>query len=145
MKVSSHRAGLGMGCNRCGLLRSRRTPGTIAWVVGEEDLLTSTFLGAAIRKPFAVIVMIVLASTLAACTATSPVAPTNDVSLPSETTVPAEPTSILIGAEKTDVVDENGNVLVSLRYFENGDAAVAAAIEILGEPQGTHHQDGSNH
>ncbi|WP_146072808.1 hypothetical protein [Cryobacterium sp. Y62] len=95
------------------------------------------------------ITLIVLAGALSACTATPPatppaIPPTVDP-VPFETAAAAEPDRILIGAETTDVVDEDGTVLLSLRYFENGDEAVTAAINILGEPQGTHHQDGSSH
>ncbi|WP_134528927.1 hypothetical protein [Cryobacterium serini] len=92
------------------------------------------------------IALIVLAGALSACTATPPATPPTVDPVPSETaTAAAEPDRILIGAESTDVVDANGNVLLSLRYSENGDEAVVAAVKILGEPQGTHHQDGSNH
>ncbi|WP_146066046.1 hypothetical protein [Cryobacterium sp. Y82] len=91
------------------------------------------------------IALIVLAGALSACTAAPPPTPPNIDPVPSETATAAEPDRILIGAESTDVVDENGNVLLSLRYSEDGDEAVAAAVNILGEPQGTHHQDGSNH
>ncbi|TFD14873.1 hypothetical protein E3T35_00270 [Cryobacterium sp. TMT1-2-2] len=92
------------------------------------------------------IAMIVVAGALSACTAASPQAPPTVESVASETAAPApEPARILIGAETADIVDDGGNVLLSLRYSENGDGAVASAIDILGEPQATHHQDGSNH
>ncbi|WP_146069356.1 hypothetical protein [Cryobacterium sp. Y11] len=84
-------------------------------------------------------------ASLSACAGTPPVTPPSVNPVSSEATAPAEPTSIRLGAETTDVVDENGTVLLALRYSENGDEAVAAAIEILGEPLTTHHQDGSNH
>ena len=90
--------------------------------------------------------MLALAWTLSACSAASPPAPPTAEPVASETAAaPAEPARILIGAETTDVVDEGGTVLLSLRYSENGDKAVAAAIDILGEPEVSHHQDGSNH
>jgi hypothetical protein len=58
---------------------------------------------------------------------------------------PAEPASILMGAEATDILDANGDVLVSLRYAEDGDEAVAAVTEVLGEPGNTLHDEGSAH
>ncbi|SFH67946.1 hypothetical protein E3O11_06940 [Cryobacterium levicorallinum] len=88
--------------------------------------------------------MLALAGALSACTAASPPAPPTVEPVASETAA-AEPSRILIGAETTDVVDEGGTVLLSLRYSENGDEAVAAVIDLLGEPEATHHQDGSNH
>ncbi|WP_104090483.1 MULTISPECIES: hypothetical protein [unclassified Cryobacterium] len=92
------------------------------------------------------IAMIILAGTLSACPAASPQAPPTVEPVASETAAPApELARILIGAETADIVDDGGNVLLSLRYSENGDEAVASAIDILGEPQTTHHQDGSNH
>ena len=91
------------------------------------------------------ITLIVLAGAVSACTATPPATPPTVDPVPSETAAAAEPDRILIGAETTDVVSENGTVLLSLRYSENGDEAVVAAVNILGELQGTHHQDGSNH
>ncbi|TFD62750.1 hypothetical protein E3T39_02100 [Cryobacterium suzukii] len=91
------------------------------------------------------ITLIVLAGALSACTATPPATPPTGNPVPSETAAATEPDRILIGAETTDVVDENGNVLLSLRYSENGDEAVAAAVNILGEALTTHHQDGSSH
>ena len=90
--------------------------------------------------------MLALVGSLSACTAASPQAPPTVDPVPSETAAAAaEPSRILIGAETTDVVDEGANVLLSLRYSENGDEAVAAAIDLFGEPEATHHQDGSNH
>ncbi len=90
--------------------------------------------------------MLALAWTLSACSAASPQAPPTAEPAASKTAAAAaEPSRILIGAETTDVVDDGGNVLLSLRYLENGDEAVAAAIDLLGEPEATHHQDGSNH
>lgn len=83
---------------------------------------------------------------LSACTAgpgsSSP--PVGEASTP-EPLKASGPTGILIGAETTDVVDENGQVLLSLRYSENGDEAVAAATSVLGSPNDSHHQEGSNH
>ena len=113
--------------------------------LGEAVFSPRQFLGALIRKTLAVITLIVLAGTVSACTATPPTAPATVAPVPSEMAAAAEPDRILIGAETTDVVDENGNVLLSLRYSENGDEAVAAAVNILGEPLTTHHQDSSSH
>ncbi|WP_166789374.1 hypothetical protein [Cryobacterium sp. TMS1-20-1] len=50
---------------------------------------------------------------------------------PISTFVPEEHTAgtVLLG-----VVNENGTVLLSLHYSENGDEAVRAAIDLLGEP-----------
>jgi hypothetical protein len=59
--------------------------------------------------------------------------------------VPAEPASILLGAEATDILDASGAVLVSLRYGEDGDEAVAAVTAVLGEPGSTVHSEGSAH
>ena len=83
---------------------------------------------------------------MSACTA-APGAPTPSAGAESTPdVVPASgPTGILIGAETTNVVDENGQVLLSLRYSEDGDDAVAAATSVLGSPNDTHHQQGSNH
>jgi hypothetical protein len=53
--------------------------------------------------------------------------------------------SILIGAEATDILDESGDILVSLRYLDDGDAAVAAVTQVLGEPGSTLHDEGSPH
>ena len=66
---------------------------------------------------------------------------------PISTFVPEAHTAgtVLLGTETTGVVNENGTVLLSLHYSENGDEAVRAAIDLLGEPEATHHQDGSNH
>lgn len=120
--------------------------GAIALDSGWTVLFTSAFfLGAVIRKAFALISMIVLASTLSACATVSPAAPAHVDPVPSESSSSSEPTGILIGAETTDIVDANGEVLVSLRYSEDGDAAVAAAVGVLGEPTDTHHQDRTNH
>lgn len=125
---------------------ARAVLGTIAWSLVKRAWSPRLFLGAHIRKPRAVIAMIILAGALSACTAASPQAPPTVEPVASETAAPApEPARILIGAETADIVDDGGNVLLSLRYSENGDEAVASAIDILGEPQATHHQDGSKH
>ena len=119
--------------------------GTIAWDAGEAVCSPRQFLGALIRKTLAVIAMIIFAGVLTACTAAPPTTPPAVDPAPSATATPAAPARILIGAETTDILDQDGNVLLSLRYVENGDDAVAAAIDLLGEPVATHHQDGSNH
>ncbi|MFC5931653.1 hypothetical protein [Cryobacterium melibiosiphilum] len=107
-----------------------------------DGLFASAFsLGAPIRKTFAVISMAVLGLMLSACAAVSPAAPDPIDPLSSA----SAPTDIIIGAENTDIVDVSGNVLVTLTYSEDGDAAVAAAVGILGEPTEVRHQDRTNH
>ncbi|HEV7948980.1 MAG TPA: hypothetical protein VGP24_04350 [Glaciihabitans sp.] len=51
---------------------------------------------------------------------------------PTAAEAPAVPVSILIGAEATDFVDATGNTVLSLRYSEDGDDAVADVTDLLG-------------
>ena len=142
----AHRRGPDGNADRSPIPSGVPSLGAIALDSGWTVLSTSAFLlGAVIRKAFALISMVVLASTLSACATVSPAAPARVDPVPSESLSASEPTGILIGAETTDIVDENGEVLVSLWYSEDGDAAVAAAVGVLGEPTDTHHQDRSNH
>ena len=82
---------------------------------------------------------------LSACTTVTPAELDPTEPVPSESSSASAPTNIIIGAESTDIVDAGGDVLVSLKYSEDGDDAVAAAVEILGEPTEVRHQDSTNH
>ena len=115
------------------------------FTLGNAPFASACLQEALIRKAFALMSVLVLASTLSACSAASPVAPSSVDAVPSQSTSVSKPAGILIGAETTEIIDENGVVLVSLRYSDDGDAAVADAIEILGEPKERRHQDRSNH
>ena len=82
---------------------------------------------------------------LSACSTASPTEPDPIDPVPSASSSASAPTDIIIGAESTDIVDASGDVLVSLKYSEDGDDAVAAAVGILGEPTEVRHQDSTNH
>lgn len=77
----------------------------------------------------------------------SPADTVTPAAIPSASPTPVEqiPASIRIGAEATEILDRAGKVLVSLRYSEDGDAAVAAATAVLGEPEGIEHTDVTPH
>lgn len=104
------------------------------------------------RKPLALLTVFIAAGLLSACGPATPVStapPTTPTeatpSTPPETPEPAAASSIVIGAETTEILDQDGDVMVSLRYSEDGDEAVAEAATVLGPPTGTSHFAGDFH
>ena len=124
--------------------------GAVAFSVNELLSISIRLGEAAIRKSSILIAMAVFLALLSACATSAPSAPVpssseTEAADASEPPERAKPARIVIGSETTDILDENGNVLVSLQYSGDGGAAVSAATDVLGTPLDTHHQEGTSH